>query len=167
MKKIKYIILIILPILLLFIFTSSFTVTGEQICEGNANKITVVDKVFLFFSNVTVIRDDHKDFDLLMRKAKEIVKNSYGSRKTFKKNDLSRTDHVAICFSSPLEINSSSFGGKIIVSQIALFHFSSKVNIPKINIPVVINNELPLYSKHDDYEKFILLIESIKKGYLR
>lgn len=144
-------------LMLFFLTFHSFSVA----LAGDGGKIIIVKRYLIFFSKKVTVDRSHKKYEKLMEQASIIIRNAYGNRKTFNRgNDLTGSDHISVYFGDPIEIQTSSFA----TTKTTVFNATISVVNAITNIPIVINDDLPVFSKYEDYFEFISTIENIISG---
>ena len=149
MKKHSFL-LIFICFFLLFAF--------QSIAKSNedADILTIKKRYFLFFSKTLTLNQSSPFFDNLKDQIEAIAYNSYARRKTFfsnnKGNDIARSNNISLKLSKPIQIPLLSFQKEspILVNEIHLPFYGSN-----INIPIVLNNEIPVFSEYEKYEDFM------------
>jgi len=148
----------------LFIFFSALILhipAYGYTCDRNKeDSITITSKFLIFLKKEVYVKSTNSMFNSLLSDSKKIVKNSYGNRKTIKKNDLEGSQHITICYANPIKISVSSFSHQeVFVNSVNLpYYYSDK------HIPIVINEDRPMFSDFPGYRNFIKKIHSINLG---
>ena len=143
---------------LLFFVCCLLLLSFQSIAQSNkdADILTVTKRHLFFFKKTLNLNQSSLFFDHLKNQIKEIAYNSYVQRKTFlpnnKGNDISRSNCIKLILKNPIKVTLSSSKEEtpISVNTIHLPFYQSNMNIP-----IVLNNEIPVFSKYEKFTDFI------------
>jgi len=132
----------------------NYTYYYSNTCNDNKNKIIIVKKYLFFFRKKIILEEGFFNFKYLLNDTIWIVSNSYDYSKDYKPK-LQHSDHITVCFASPLKI---WLGSKVLLDKM----FVKRVDMPFIQsnyLSIVINKKLVISTEyntvHRNYIQFI------------